>query len=235
MAYHVKLDVFEGPLDLLLYLIKKDQIDIYDIPMARITKAYLEYIEVMKLLDLDVVGEFLVMAATLIKIKSRMLLPPEEVEEPEEEIEDPRTELVRQLVEYQKYKEAASHLEGMETKQRKLFSRPLAGDLKDEAWPGGLGVGLFDLLTSFKDILVRVEEEKFHEIKPEILTLQEKMGHILGVLRRKSRVGFSTLFDGGLGKLDLIVTFLALLELIRLRKVLIRQPRPFDEIMVARA
>lgn len=235
MAYHVKLDVFEGPLDLLLYLIKKDQIDIYDIPMARITKAYLEYIEVMKLLDLNVVGEFLVMAATLIKIKSRMLLPPEEVEEIEEEIEDPRAELVMKLLEYQKYKEAASHLEGMETEQRKLFVRPLSGDLKDEAWPGGLGVGLFDLLTSFKDILARVKEEEFHEIRPRTVTLQEKMAHILRVLRGESRVGFTTLFDGGLGKLDLIVTFMALLELIRLREVTFRQPRPFGEILVARA
>jgi segregation and condensation protein A len=235
MAYHVKLDAFEGPLDLFLYLIKKNQIDIYDIPMAQITKEYLEYIEVMKLLDIDVIGEFLVMAATLIKIKSRMLLPSKEVEETEKEIEDPRIELVRQLAEYQKYREAAGYLEEMETKQREIFVRPLAEEPMDEAWAGRLGVGLFDLLTALKDILIHVSQEKSYDIEPQTVTLQEKMAHILRALRGKSRIKFWALFDVCLDKPDLIVTFLALLELIRSRKVWVRQSSQFGEIIIAKA
>ena len=123
MSYKVKLEVFEGPLDLLLYLIKKEELDIYDIPIAKITDQYLEYLELMKLLDLNIAGEFLVMAATLIHIKSKLLLPPDEVQAEDAEEADPRAELVKRLLEYKKFKEAASELSSMESRQNRPESR----------------------------------------------------------------------------------------------------------------
>ena len=162
MSYKVKLDVFEGPLDLLLYLIKKNEIDIYDIPIASITEQYLEYIDLMRMLDLNIAGEFLVMAATLIHIKSKMLLPPDEKELLPEEEEDPREELVRRLVEYKKFKEVAGILQDLEGQRKKMFTR----DIPFEVEPGEVffEASLFDLITAFTRVLKDVPKDIFQEI-----------------------------------------------------------------------
>lgn len=230
MAYHVKLEAYEGPLDLLLYLIKRDEVDIWDIPIAQIAGEYLEYINMMKLLDLDVIGEFLVMAATLMKIKSRMLLPQEEAIE--EEIEDPRSELVEQLLEYEMYKERAKTFKELEETQSKLFTRPPAGIPASEPT---FEASLFDLLTAFRNVMKEKAPEIVREIVPFKITLEEKVDQILERLKKKDRISFSLLFKECLSKGELIVTFLALLELIKQRRVRIHQPKLFGEIAVYRA
>lgn len=230
MAYHVKLEAYEGPLDLLLYLIKKDEVDIWDIPTAQITEEYLEYINMMKLLDLDVIGEFLVMASTLMKIKSRMLLPQEEGIE--EEIEDPRSELVEQLLEYEMYKERAKSLAGKEEAQSKLFTRP---SVEIPSSQPTFEASLFDLLAAFRNVLKEKAPEIVREIEPFKFTLEEKVEEILKRLEKKDKISFSLLFKECLSKGELIVTFLALLELIKQKRVRIRQPKLFGEIAVYRA
>ena len=230
MAYHVKLEAYEGPLDLLLYLIKKEEVDIWDIPIAQIAGEYLGYINMMKLLDLDVIGEFLLMASTLMKIKSRMLLPQEEGIE--EEIEDPRSELVEQLLEYEMYKDRAKTLAEREEAQFKLFTRP-----PTEISPSQptFEASLFDLLTAFHNVLKEKAPEIVREIEPFKITLEEKVGEILKRLEKKDKLSFSLLFKECLSKGELIVTFLALLELIKQKRVRIRQPKLFAEIAIYRA
>lgn len=230
MAYHVKLEAYEGPLDLLLYLIKKEEVDIWDIPMAQIAGEYLGYINMMKLLDLDVIGEFLVMASTLMKIKSRMLLPQEEGIE--EEIEDPRSELVEQLLEYEMYKERAKTLAEREGAQFKLFTRPPAEIPPSQPT---FEASLFDLLTAFHNVLKEKAPEIVREIEPFKITLEEKVEEILKRLEKKDKISFSLLFKECLSKGELIVTFLALLELIKQKRVRIRQPKLFGEIALYRA
>lgn len=230
MAYHVKLEAYEGPLDLLLYLIKRDEVDIWDIPIAQIAGEYLEYINMMKLLDLDMIGEFLVMASTLMKIKSRMLLPQEEAIE--EEIEDPRSELVEQLLEYEMYKERAKTLAEKEEAQSKLFTRP---EVEIPPFQPTFEASLFDLLTAFHNVLKEKAPEIVREIEPFKFTLEEKVEEILKRLEKKEKISFSLLFKECLSKGELIVTFLALLELIKQKRVRIRQPRLFGEIAVYRA
>lgn len=231
MAYHVKLEAYEGPLDLLLYLIKRDEVDIWDIPVAQIAGEYLGYINMMKLLDLDVIGEFLVMASTLMKIKSRMLLPQEE-EAIEEEIEDPRSELIEQLLEYEMYKERAKTLAEKEEAQSKLFARPEAEIPSSQPT---FEASLFDLLTAFRNVLKEKAPEIVREIEPFKITLEEKVEEILKRLESKEKISFSLLFKECLSKGELIVTFLALLELIKQKRVRIRQPKLFGEIAVYRA
>lgn len=231
MAYHVKLEAYEGPLDLLLYLIKRDEVDIWDIPIAQIAGEYLEYINMMKLLDLDVIGEFLVMASTLMKIKSRMLLPQEEIGI-EEEIEDPRSELVEQLLEYEMYRERAKTLAEREEAQSKLFTRPPTGIPASEPT---FEASLFDLLTAFRNVLKEKAPEIVREIEPFKFTLEEKVGEILKRLKKKDEISFSLLFKECLSKGELIVTFLALLELIKQKRVRFRQPKLFGEIAIYRA
>ena len=230
MVYHVKLEVYEGPLDLLLYLIKRDEIDIWDIPIAQIAEEYLAYINMMKLLDLGVVGEFLVMAATLMKIKSRMLLPQKEAGE-EGEIEDPRSELVEQLLEYEMYKERAKSLEQKEEVQSKLFTRPPV-ELPTSAVT--FEASLFDLLTAFHNVLKEKAPEIVREIEPFKFTLEEKVDQILTRLKKQNKISFSTLFKECISKGELIVTFSALLELIKQQRIRVRQPRLFGEIAVYR-
>ena len=230
MVYHVKLEVYEGPLDLLLYLIKRDEIDIWDIPIAQIAEEYLAYINMMKLLDLGVVGEFLVMAATLMKIKSRMLLPQKEAGE-EEEIEDPRSELVEQLLEYEMYKERAKSLEQKEEVQSKLFTRPPV-ELPTSAVT--FEASLFYLLTAFHNVLKEKAPEIVREIEPFKFTLEEKVDQILTRLKKQNKISFSTLFKECISKGELIVTFSALLELIKQQRIRVRQPRLFGEIAVYR-
>ncbi len=234
--YKVKLEVFEGPLDLLLYLIKKDEIDIYDIPIERITKQYLAYMDLFKILDLDVAGEFVVMAANLIYIKSRSLLPVSQ-QPPEEEADeaDPRWELVRQLLEYKKFKEAAEHLQTRAQVQENLFSRsPEKPDFTGERPLGE--VSIFDLLNAFQTMLKRVNlKEDLREIFEENFTVSDKIDLILKMIATGVALTFSELFAQAASRTEIVVTFLALLELIRLKQLRVVQPDVFSEIELVKA
>lgn len=232
MSYKVQLEIFEGPLDLLLYLIKREELDIYHIPIAMIAEQYLDYIRVMRMLNLDVAGEFLVMAATLMHIKSRMLLPMEELEEEELE-DDPQAELIKQLIEYQKFKEIAEKLEERQIKQEETFSRGRDETMELAQKEGFLlEANLFDLLTAFSRVLETVSEEGFAEIVEDEATVSEKIREVLDILRVKASLNFTKLFVGLATKVEMVVTFLALLELIRLKEVKIRQAQRFGEIRV---
>ena len=236
--YKVRLEIFEGPLDLLLYLIKKEELDIYDIPIERITQQYLEYLELMRLLDLEIAGEFLVMAATLMYIKSRTLLPEDQrTAEDVEEGEDPRWELVRQLVEYKKFKDAAEQLAAREVQRQDIFARTPA-DPKLPVEPSlTMGeVSLFDLINAFNEVLKRAtKREDFREILDEHFTVAEKIEMILRRIAQSARLAFQELFDQAASRTEIVVTFLAVLELIRLQQIAVRQLQPFAEIEIVRA
>ena len=236
MSYKVKLELFEGPLDLLLYLIKKEEIDIQDIPIAKITQQYLEALDVIKLLDLDIAGEFLVMAATLMQIKSRMLLPPEEQPPPEEEEPDPRAELVQRLLEYQKFKEAAARLSQMEEERKNLFTRPavLPREVEEGKEASYFEASIFDLITAFSKITERLSKEQFYEVVKDEYTVEDKIHQILHALAQRSVLHFSELFKEMQNRLEVIATFLAVLELIRLKEILVQQREPFGEIEVSK-
>jgi segregation and condensation protein A len=228
--YKVELDVFEGPLDLLLYLIKQDEVDIYDIPIVRITNQYMQYIDVMKMLDLNIAGEFIVMAATLMMIKSRMLLPVEERPEMEDE-EDPRWDLVRQLVEYKKFKDAAAHLGELEVRQENMFSRSGEGiQLGPEPDIALEDVSIFDLITAFNEALRKAPREELKEIFAEKFTVAEKIDLIIGVMRDKGKASLSRLLAGMTHRYEMVCTFLAILELIRLKQVRAKQSDHFGDI-----
>lgn len=231
---NVRLDIFEGPLDLLLYLIRKEEIDIYDIPIARITEQYLQYLEMMQMLNLSFAGEFLAMAATLLYIKSRMLLPPEERTEEEEPVEDPRAELVRQLVEYKHFKDVAYDLQGMEAQQYSTFRRhDTTAPLLEMVERPLSDVSIFDLLSVFSQALERAaKKEEVHELDEEAITLTDQIKVILNRLRKEREIVFHSLFPEGASRVLIVVTFLALLELIRIRKVAAVQERPFAEIKI---
>ncbi len=233
MTYQVKLEMFEGPLDLLLHLIREHQLDILDIPMAKITEEYLRYLALMQELDLDVAGEFLLMAATLIHIKSKMLLPPEEVAEGEEiEEADPRAELVDRLLEYKKFKEAAQTLALLETEQALLHRRGApAVELTVE---GPLSVSLLELVRAFRDVLRRADVPAPLEITPEELNVGQRIVHLLDHLAVESPLEFTRLFAGSMRRVEIIVTFLALLELLRRRLATARQADPLGPIMIYR-
>ena len=235
--YKVQLEIFEGPLDLLLYLIKKDEVDIYDIPIERITTQYMEYLSVMKMLDLNIAGEFIVMAATLMMIKSRLLLPADERPDMEDEEDDPRWELVRQLVEYKKFKEAALHLQQREYMQENVFARGLEPVVDAEPEPGvGIGdVSIFDLISAFNEALKKVRIEEFGEIVDERFTVVDKIEHILGTVRDRGKVRFHELFDNIAVRSEIVCTFLALVELIRLRQLNAQQDSDFGEIVIVKA
>ena len=236
--YKISLEVFEGPLDLLLYLIRRDELDIYDIPIERVTAQYLEYLSMMRMLDLNIAGEFLVMAATLMMIKSRMLLPVEErriEEESADDWVDPRLDLVRQLIEYKKFKDAASHLLELEVLQSEVFGAGGDAPLADAPATSEqlLGdIGLFDLLTAFQEMLKRAPVEPLGHLEPILWAVPDKMENILNLTRRQGSVGFSKLFQSDSPRGEIIVTFLALLELLRLRQVTIKQSAAFLEIMI---
>ena len=234
MTFQVRLEMFEGPLDLLLHLIREHQLDILDIPMARITEEYLRYLALMQELDLDVAGEFLLMAATLIHIKSRMLLPPEELadgEEPEEE--DPRAALVDRLLEYKKYKEAAQTLGLLEAEQFLVHRRGVpALELTLE---GPLQVSMFELLRAFRDVLRRTDVPTPIEITPEELSVGQRVVSLLDRLAEESPLEFATLFADAHRRVEIVVTFLALLELLRRRLATARQAEPMGPIMIYRS
>ncbi len=236
--YKVKLEIFEGPLDLLLYLIKRDEIDIYDISIERITRQYLEYIQAFKELNVDLAGEFVVMAANLIYLKSRSLLPVDQ-QPPDEDAEedDPRWELIRQLIEYKKFKEAALQLHSRELEQERMFTRDggAAAALADA--PLRLGeVGIFQLINAFQNVIKRVEaREDLREIFGDHFTVSDKIDVILGRVANGGRIRFSELFGEIASRVEIVVTFLALLELIRLKQIQAIQPSPFGEIEIAAA
>jgi len=235
MAYKVKLDIFEGPLDLLLYLIKKNEVDIYDIPISIITEQYLEYLDLMKVLNLDIAGEFLVMASTLTKIKSRMLLPPSEEAEGEEEGEDPRAELIEHLLEYQKYKEAAHQLRSRELLEKDIFTRTQREEQLTEMDADSMviEVDLFDLVDALRKIMERKHlSDSFMEVTVEKISIKDKMVEILQKLKETQQIIFQSLFDELSTKHEIIVTFLAILELMRLRAVKVFQVHPCGEIRV---
>lgn len=238
-AYKVKLDVFEGPLDLLLYLVRKDEVDIYDIEIGRITRQYLEYLEAMESIDVEIGGEFIVMAANLLYIKSRTLLPVDlqGPAEEEGEEEDPRWELIRQLIEYKKFKEAAGELRDREDLAVKLFGRSPSAPPPDGGATLLAGeVGALDLIAAFQRVLARIEEKKgaAREIEADRFTVSEKIEFVLKVLPEKEALRFEELFAGQTTRGEVVATFLALLELVRLRHVHVEQSEAFGEIMLRR-
>ncbi len=238
MTYKVKLEVFEGPLDLLLYLIKKEEVDIYDIPIAKITDQYLEYMELMQLLDLTIAGEFLVMAATLMHIKSKLLLPPDETEVESEEELDPRAELVKRLLEYKKFKEAAAELAQKESHQKHFYARVGSGINMDElpaAKDEFFEASLFDLITAFTKVLRDIPKEMFHQIIKDEFTVSEKIHDVLHMLVDNKKVMFTDLFKAAKNKAEIITTFLAILELIKIREISIIQHAHFGEIEIVKS
>jgi segregation and condensation protein A len=238
--YKVKLEVFEGPLDLLLYLIKRDEVDIYDISIERIAKQYLEYMEAFQVLNIDLAGEFIVMAANLLYIKSRTLLPREQ-QMPEEDVDedDPRWELIRQLIEYKKFKEAAGQLRSREALQEKLFPRfPSTPELAPSANLLVEEVGIFDLINAFQKVLKRLENKKredLREIFEENFTVSDKIEFLLRVIYDGIPVRFDECFAEAANRAEIVVTFLAMLELIRLKQLRVRQENHFEDIWIERA
>lgn len=236
--YKVKLEIFEGPLDLLLYLIKRDELDIYEISLERITRQYLEYLQAFKELNIDVAGEFVVMAANLIYLKSRSLLPVDQ-QPPEEDAEedDPRWDLIRQLIEYKKFKEAAAHLQVRQLEQEGVFVRKGEGIDAAMMAPLPLGeVGIFQLINAFQNVIKRVDaRENLQEIFGEHFTVSDKIDWILRRVGDGVPLRFSELFASMASRVEIVVTFLALLELIRLRQVRASQSDPFAEIEIAAA
>ncbi|MGI5853376.1 MAG: segregation and condensation protein A [Bacillota bacterium] len=242
MSYLIHLDIFEGPFDLLLHLIERDELDIYDIPIARVTAEFLEYIRTMQLLNLHVASDFMVMAATLIQIKARMLLPKPVVSEKEtalnEEEDDPRQELVEKLIEYKKYKELAKDLRAREEEFARVFVRPvteIADRLVIDENPLK-GLNVWDLLEAFKNVLDSIApEEEPAAVPKEEISIRQRMKEIMAGLAVSGRVRFKDLFGNTSSRVALITGFIALLELMRLRKVRVSQDTTFGEIMIAAA
>jgi segregation and condensation protein A len=238
--YKVQFEVFEGPLDLLLYLIKKEEVDIYEVNLTKLATQFIAHIDLMRELDLEVAGEFLVMASTLMYIKSRELLPVDQqaVIEGEDEGEDPRWELIRQLVEYKKFKDAAAQLQTLEARQENIFPRlPGKIEFQSEAAPVKPEVGIFDLLNAVNGVLQRFKKREgdAREIFEDKWTVSEKIESILKIITERGNVRFVELFESAASRAEVICTFLALLELIRLKQLVCAQPEPFAEIEIRRA
>ena len=237
--YKVDLEVFEGPLDLLLYLIRRDELDIYDIPIGRITEQYMKYLEVMRQLNLDVAGGLVVMAATLMVIKSRMLLPVDRrvaEESGDDEWVDPRLDLVRQLVEYKKFKDAAGRLAEYELRRMESFDygggRPKFEKTQADKASAIADLGVLDLLAAFQDVLARLGEVPQEELKGSRWSVPDKMDFVLSRVRADGQLAFSSLFREQSPRGEVIVTFLALLELLRQHRVIIYQNAAFHEITI---
>lgn len=231
--YKIALDIFEGPLDLLLYLIRKSEIDIYDIPIESVTKQYLEYMSNMQELDINVAGDYFVMAASLMYIKSKMLLPPEERPLDEEgEDEDPRMDLVRQLLEYKKFKDAASYLHNRQVLQEDIFARNVPIEMPEEESTFLSNISVFDLIDAFSGALRKFEEGDVREIEEEKFTVAEKIAHLRDVVINKNKFSLTQLIENMTNRHEIIATFLALLELMRLKVIKVVQDKIFGEIMV---
>jgi len=236
MNYKIYLEKFEGPLDLLLYLIKKNDIDICDIPIAIITDQYMEYIKMMKMLDLDVVGDFLVMAASLMQIKSRMLLPPDPLAGPEEL--DPRQELVDRLKEYEQFKLIAEGLKSKELHRQSLFGRLVdeekLNEIKIDAQEVLFEATLFDLMNALSEALKHVPEKKDYQVSQEEYTIEGKIHELLHLLIETPCLSLMDLFRRSTNKEEIICTFIAILELTRLKEIILAQHRPFEDIEIMR-
>jgi len=234
-VYRIKTEIFEGPFDLLLFLIRKHEIDIYDIPIHDIINQFLDYIELMHILDLEVAGEFIEMVATLMNIKARMLLP-KPIFGDDEDVEDPRTELVQRLLEYKKFKEAAMEISEYEELRRNMYSRKYFVKPEDENATSNeeylQNVTLFDLLLAFKKALDNMPKVTHHEVKKIEITIEEQTAYILNTLARRTNILFSELIEKFKDRIVIIVTFLALLELIKLGKIIVTQSRVFEEINI---
>ena len=235
--YKVNFEVFEGPLDLLLYLIKREEVDIYEVNLTSLATQFIEYIETMRLLDLEIAGEFLVMAATLMYIKSRELLPVDQQVQTdgEDEGEDPRFELIRQLVEYKKFKDAAAQLALLEARQEDVFPR-LPAKLEFEApAPARPEVSIFDLVNAVNSVLKRFNQrEDLRDIFEDKWTVSEKIELLMRLIAERPGLTFSALFEGVTSRSEVVVTFLALRELIRLKQLMAIQREPFGEIEICR-
>lgn len=232
-AFRVQLPVFEGPLDLLLHLIEEHELDIRDIPIAFIAEKYVDYITLMQELNIDTASEYLVMAATLTHIKSKMLLPvpPDDQEDDEDGDLDPRAELVRRLLEYQKYKNAAEQLASHDVLGRDVFGRGIPAPQAEGPVPVA-GISLFKLLDAFQAVVARARATIDHQIDIERFSITDRINELSDLLRRADRLSFEELFEGQRTRIDLIVTFLALLEMTRLRLTRLSQDAPYDPIYV---
>lgn len=229
--YRVDLNVFSGPMDLLLFLIKKEEVDIYDIPIARITSQYLAYIDLMRTLNLEVAGDFILMAASLIRIKAKLLLPRDE-SEPEEE--DPREELILALLEYKKYKEAGEILRDKALAEEQNYVPPALTTNMQTKVDLSPATTLFDLLTAFRDVMSTKRVEIVHEVVPEEITIEERIEAVLLALKEQEWATFTELFDAVSKRIVAVVTFIAILELARTKRIRIMQSQPFSEIRLYR-
>lgn len=234
MSYNVKLEVFEGPLDLLLFFIKRDEINIYDIPIAYITQEYLDYLEVMQNMNLHLAGEFILMASLLMRIKVQMLLPREQVED-EQIIEDPRTELVQMLLEYQKYKAASDILRDLEDNQRKFY--PVKASADDIVWDPSLflaDIHLIDLGIAFKQILESMPKSKYYEIETFKITISQQSQILRRMFTGKKRIKFSTVAVTLKNRIEVVVTFLAILEMVKSAEIRVSQKDVFGDIYLSK-
>jgi segregation and condensation protein A len=225
----IRLDIFEGPLDLLLYLIKKDHLDISNIPVARVVEQYLEFLELMKILDINLASEYMVMAATLINIKSKMLLPQEE--EQKEPEEDPREDLVKKLLEYQKFKEAAHYLKEKEKERLKFVSRTYRDGPTEEVY---FEASIFDLIGAFKTALKEVPKDIFFEVIKDEFTIEEKIHDLLHLFIAHEKLSLEAIFANAKSKIEIVVIFLALLELMKLNEIIAMQKELFGPVLITR-
>jgi segregation and condensation protein A len=235
--YRIKLTDFEGPLDLLLFFIKRDELDIYDIPIAKITKDFLEYLQYLQELDLDIAGEFIVTAAELMQIKVQLLLPRPEGEG-EEEL-DPRAELVRRLLDYKRYKEMAGELQTMSVEQGKIsYRKNFSYDPKITEDPNEENllrdVTLFDLIAAFKYVVDRMPRKHVHEINKLNVTLEDQIEYILNYFKSKTESTFLQMVESMAEKIRVVVTFIALLELIKQKQIGVRQVDPYGEMIIVK-
>ncbi|MBN2412064.1 segregation/condensation protein A [candidate division KSB1 bacterium] len=236
MTYKVKLDTFEGPLDLLLFLIKKNEVDIYDIPVSKITKQYLEYLEIIQLLDIEAASDFILLASTLLRIKAQMLLPKPSIEVEEEIVEDPRQELIFRLLEYKRFKDVAEDLSVKEEYSRKLFTR---GSFKIDRYGfedeliERADVSLFDLVSAFKTIIEKNNKVPIHRVVELNVTLEERIEFVVNKIREKGQIKFVDLFEKHEEKIVWIVTFIAVLELIKNQVITAVQPETFGDILIS--
>lgn len=234
--YKIKLDQFEGPLDLLLFFIKRDELNIYDIPISRITSEFLEYVNLIKLMDLEVAGDFILMASTLMHIKVRMLLP-REVDERGEEI-DPRADLIKALLEYKKYKEVAEDLTFLESNQRKLSFRGNYSEDEKTSPPEYdillKNISIYDLAKAFKKVIEGVKPQVVHEIKKINVSLDEQINFILNKIIEKGEIHFLSLVHGMKEKIRIVITFIALLELAKMERLGIKESPEFNDFVIYR-
>lgn len=238
LEYKVKFEVFEGPMDLLLYLVKKEEVDIYEVNLTRIAREFIEYVDLMREFDIEIAGEFLVMASTLMYIKSKELLPVDQqvATDEDDEGEDPRWELIRKLVEYKKFKDAADKLGTLEHKQEDVYPRLPAKqefDMPEDRGPG-LKVSIFDLINAVNDVIKRVEARThdISRIEDELFTVADKINVLRERLAKQPRFTFSELFADAAGRNEVVATFLAMLELIRLEQIKIDQEDNFGDIVI---